>query len=106
MNTVVRPEVRPVANRTMAARLRMRKVGAAVGLAGLVLAISPPVTTPAEAQSVLSSTSVGWCGISWGSLPKVAAPPATGHVGSVTGVRAGRHACYDRLVVDVRGPVA
>ncbi len=37
----------------------------------------------------------------WGSLPKtnpVMAP------GPIVALRAGRHTCYDRLVVDVRGP--
>jgi hypothetical protein len=37
----------------------------------------------------------------WGSLPKtnpVMAP------GPIVALRAGRHACFDRLVVDVRGP--
>jgi len=106
MNTVVRPVVRPRTNRHIVARRRLGRFGAAVGLAGLVLAISPPATTLAEAGAAPSSTSIGWCGISWGSLPKSAAPSATGHAGSVIGARAGRHACYDRLVIDVRGPIA
>ncbi len=41
-----------------------------------------------------------YCGITWGSLPKAASAADTE---MVNGVRAGRHACFDRLVVDVGG---
>lgn len=40
------------------------------------------------------------CGITWGSLDRTL---LTGSTGSVTDVRGGRHACYDRLVLDVDG---
>jgi hypothetical protein len=36
----------------------------------------------------------------WGSLPKAA---AAGPTGSIFNVRTGRHACYDRFVVDING---
>jgi hypothetical protein len=42
-----------------------------------------------------------FCGIVWGSLPK-SDPPMT--AAPIVNVRAGRHDCFDRLVVDV-GPV-
>jgi hypothetical protein len=44
------------------------------------------------------------CGITWGSLPKDsgAAQPVRGAL--LSNVRAGRQSCYDRLVLDVRGP--
>jgi hypothetical protein len=44
-----------------------------------------------------------YCGITWGSLPKVSSgnQPVTG--AQLTDVRAGRHDCYDRLVLDIRG---
>ncbi|WP_426592467.1 AMIN-like domain-containing (lipo)protein [Cellulomonas sp. McL0617] len=42
------------------------------------------------------------CGITWGSLEKSAAGLSQA---PVTGVRTGRHACYDRLVLDVAGHV-
>jgi hypothetical protein len=43
-----------------------------------------------------------YCGISWGSQPKVV--EGTGSSADfVTDVRAGRHACYDRLVIDIGG---
>ena len=41
-----------------------------------------------------------YCGIRWGSLAKLA-PEMTG--APVVGVRVGRHACFDRFVVDVGG---
>ena len=40
------------------------------------------------------------CATRWGSLPKA---DLTGSTGTVVNVRAGRHACFDRLVVDVSG---
>jgi hypothetical protein len=48
------------------------------------------------------SAQAAYCGITWGSLPKgtSGAAPASNHL---TDVRAGRHACYDRLVVDLAG---
>lgn len=45
-----------------------------------------------------------YCGIVWGSLPEIAAP--TGERGTVYGGRAVRHRCFDRLVIDVHGPIA
>ena len=50
-----------------------------------------------------AATAAPYCGITWGSLPdvqRVGAPNA-----SPTGVRAGRHTCYDRFVLDVRGDI-
>src|SRR4051794_5395309 len=40
-----------------------------------------------------------YCGITWGSLDK----SSTGGSGFLDDVRAGQHACYDRLVLDVYG---
>lgn len=40
------------------------------------------------------------CATPWGSLQKAAGPSRTG---PITGVRTGRHPCFDRLVVDVDG---
>jgi len=47
-------------------------------------------------------TAAPYCGITWGSLAKAAAP----YGGTLTDLRSGRHACYDRLVVDVAGTVS
>jgi hypothetical protein len=60
-----------------------------------VLAVtSLAIASPAEATP--------YCGIRWGSLAKVT-PEGSG--AQLTGVRTGRHACYDRLVLDISGPV-
>ncbi|KNC18788.1 hypothetical protein AC792_10225 [Arthrobacter sp. RIT-PI-e] len=56
--------------------------------AGLGLAGAPPA-------------SAAYCGITWGSTPKTA--PASSPA-PVSDVRPGRHACFDRLVVDMSGP--
>jgi hypothetical protein len=58
--------------------------------AGLGLAGAPPA-------------SAAYCGIMWGSTAK-AAP--TSSSAPITNVRSGRHTCFDRLVVDARGPVS
>lgn len=60
-------------------------------------------TAPTAATSARSATALApapYCGIVWGSLPRSAAATVAG---SVTNVRTGRHTCFDRLVVDVRG---
>ena len=41
------------------------------------------------------------CSVTWGSLPK--AHDTRADTESLNGVRAGRHACFDRLVLDVSG---
>ncbi len=64
----------------------------------LVLALTAAtaaVLVPAPAQAAAP-----YCGITWGSLPKVSTAP---DAEMVNGVRAGRHACFDRLVVDLGG---
>lgn len=54
---------------------------------------------PVAAAST-SAVAAPYCGITWGSLAKTATPMVTG---PVSGIRAGRHACFDRLVIDVTG---
>lgn len=60
----------------------------ATGLAALLL----PTSVPA-AQAT-------YCGIYWGSLTKAS---GTNQQQELTNVRTGRHTCYDRMVVDLRG---
>src|SRR3954463_8250051 len=70
---------------------RLLVLALASALAALVLA------APAQAAAP-------YCGIAWGSVAKQAgnsAPAALGTDGSA--VRAGRHDCYDRLVLDLTG---
>ncbi|MCV2489533.1 hypothetical protein OF117_09140 [Geodermatophilus sp. YIM 151500] len=62
----------------------------------LTLAIVPVAVltaTPAQATEP-------YCGITWGSRAE-AGGSSTADVGALTELRAGRHACFDRLVVDL-----
>jgi hypothetical protein len=67
--------------------------------AGALLALGP-------GPAVASPGAPPYCGQVWGSLPEGAGPAvaATAAGTQVTDVRTGRHACFDRLVVDLRGP--
>ena len=56
------------------------------------------VATPAAVGA--GTATAATCSTTWGSLAKSSAPMATGRV---TGVRAGRHTCFDRLVIDMTG---
>ncbi|MEJ5913077.1 AMIN-like domain-containing (lipo)protein [Pseudokineococcus sp. 1T1Z-3] len=78
---------------------RGRRRGAPVLTALAVAAgavVSPSVVGPAAAAQAATCRAV------WGSTPEGAPGLADGEV---TGVRSGRHACFDRVVVDVAGPV-
>ncbi len=57
------------------------------------------IAAPA-ASGAGTATAAPYCGITWGSVAKTSAP-LTG--GRVHAVRAGRHACFDRLVLDMTG---
>jgi hypothetical protein len=61
--------------------------------------ITPVVVTTATAATAAPTP---YCGITWGSTVK---SHATTTSAQLTGVRAGRHGCYDRLVFDVRGTI-
>ena len=50
-----------------------------------------------------ASAATPYCGIHWGSLDKV---NPTMVASPFTAVRAGRHECFDRIVVDLAGPAA
>jgi len=61
------------------------------------------VTTALAAIGVTATADAAatpYCGITWGSLPKAHSASDTD---MITDVRAGRHACFDRLVVDLGG---
>jgi hypothetical protein len=75
--------------RTTRARLVIRS---------LVVATALGVVPVAAASS--TAQAAPYCGITWGSLAK---SRATLVQGPVTNVRSGRHACFDRLVIDLRG---
>jgi hypothetical protein len=70
---------------------RLLILAVTAALAALVVAL------PAQAAAP-------YCGITWGSLAKQVGNSAPSLEGSeLTAVRAGQHACYDRLVLDVTG---
>jgi len=66
----------------------------AMVVAFLALVGSLGLTTAASASAA------PYCGIVWGSLTKSGSVETAPNL---TGVRAGRHDCYDRLVLDLRG---
>lgn len=67
-------------------------VALVTAVAGVALGTT---VAPASAQQ-----SGPYCGITWGSLAKSGGASTSA---PVTDVRAGRHDCYDRIVVDVAG---
>lgn len=71
-------------------RTWITRVVAAVAAIGAVSALATTSTATATE---------GYCGISWGSTTKTATQTRFGHL---VGVRAGRHDCFDRLVLDIR----
>jgi hypothetical protein len=51
----------------------------------------------------LPASAAPYCGITWGSQPKVVETYSTN---PLTNIRTGRHDCYDRMVFDLRGGTA
>lgn len=84
------------ARAALSRRSRQRRRGVR-GAAALALAAGL-LAAPTAAGAADAAT----CRTAWGSTDEVALGLGSG---AVTGVRAGRHACFDRLVVDVRGEV-
>lgn len=64
-----------------------------------VLAVAATILAAVLTGPAQAATSP-YCGITWGSLAKNAGS-ASPTAARITGVRAGQHACYDRLVVDL-----
>ncbi|MEO6018781.1 MAG: hypothetical protein ABIP45_00850 [Knoellia sp.] len=75
-------------------RTTLRRSAAALAL-GLAAATAP------AAIGASTASAAPYCGITWGSLAKSS---TTMKATSVKTVRAGRHDCYDRLVIDQKGP--
>ena len=66
----------------------------------LIALVAGTVPLTASAASATTPAATPYCGIRWGSLPKTS---STLVAGPITNVRSGRHACYDRLVIDLKG---
>lgn len=71
----------------------MKRSGSVLATVLVVLVLGLVGAAPAQAGSP-------YCGIRWGSAAKTLNQGSTGRV---VDVRAGRHACYDRFVLDVSG---
>lgn len=75
----------------------------ALGLGSPAIASGPGASiTPVQLAGVGFSVGLNttpYCGIYWGSLPRTNGTAGT--TGTVDNVRAGRHSCFDRLVIDV-----
>jgi hypothetical protein len=63
-------------------------------------AVAIPAIAGGTATASTTTATATSCSTNWGSLPK--ATRALGS-GTLTGVRTGRHACFDRIVFDVSG---
>lgn len=74
-------------------RTTRRRLAVAVAAASLIAPVAATVATTSA-----SAATSPYCGIYWGSLAKTS---STMTQGNVLGVRSGRHACFDRLVVDL-----
>lgn len=72
-----------------------RAVVVVVAAVGLLVGPAVPAGAAPEAS----------CAVTWGSQPK-SAGPSTSPFSPIVDVRTGRHACFDRFVVDLDGPAA
>ena len=77
--------------------MRSRRFLTACGLSVATL------LTGAGTTVAVAAPAAPYCGITWGSLPETSGPMTQA---PVTGVRVGRHDCWDRLVIDLAGTPA
>lgn len=70
---------------------------------GLALAGVPAVAVTASASSATAASSCSTATAHWGSLFKSSSSVTRA---DITNVRSGRHACFDRLVIDLAGSPA
>ncbi|MFB2572029.1 hypothetical protein [Micrococcus sp. IITD107] len=87
-------------------RRRLHAAATAVVLACSAGAFAPasaaPVAPAAQPTAVTTGTAAAtpYCGVRWGSLPETRSGYSSA---TIRNVRAGRHACFDRMVIDVKG---
>lgn len=74
----------------------MKKLSA--WLTAIIMALGLGLLVPVSASATTS-----YCGLVWGSLAKSNQAMSAA---SVTNVRSGRHYCFDRLVIDIKGKAA
>jgi hypothetical protein len=74
-------------------------VVAALIMAAGVVPVAVASSSSTSTSTTAASAAAPYCGIRWGSLAKSASPLSQAQL---TNIRAGRHACFDRLVFDVR----
>ncbi|HSO16805.1 MAG TPA: hypothetical protein VLS95_12705 [Arthrobacter sp.] len=67
-----------------------------VWLIAVLMAVGSALVAPGPASAA------PYCGLVWGSLAKVDADMSQA---KLTNVRTGQHYCFDRLVIDLNGPV-
>ena len=77
----------------------MHTVTRRILVAACAAALTAPVASAGTITPATASTAPS-CGITWGSGAKATSPTQL-WTGAVTAVLAGRHACYDRLVIDL-----
>ena len=107
MNTISSTDRTEAPNRVRG-RTRRRWRAAVLGCAGaaaVALGGVPAAATSAATSAAVSQTDRPYCGIYWGSLAEHSGPAQTtsGKITWIKNVRTGRHRCFDRLVVDLRG---
>ncbi|GGK57052.1 AMIN-like domain-containing (lipo)protein [Ornithinimicrobium pekingense] len=83
----------------MGTRRTRRQLTALAAAAALAAGLGAPASALAGPATTLATTARPYCGITWGSLAKANAVSHT--TGTLSGVRSGRHDCFDRLVLDV-----
>lgn len=66
------------------------------------VAAATPTPAPKSVTTLTTPVTSSTCSVTWGSLRKSSSRSSSA---VLTGVRSGQHECYDRLVIDLRGPV-
>lgn len=76
----------------------MRILTSTLAAASVAAAALVATALPMQAAGATTSSTAAGCSIRWGSTAKQAS--ATSQTVGLTNVRAGRHACFDRIVLD------
>jgi hypothetical protein len=90
-------KIHHITHKTILAALAVMAIPAAAIAAPTLVGSS---STPRTVSTVSAAATTTSCPRGWGSLPEANSRMTSA---PVTAVRSGRHACFDRLVVDIRG---